>query len=226
MKINYCLPIIKNSKEKVLQEILQNIGSFDFFEVWVDYVENIDEKFIQNLIEKIGEKLIIVFRRQNIEELKMNKEKRLKIISLLKNSQAFLDLDIFGQKDELDYIKNNKEEVKTIVSYHNHQETPNDSKLEEIIDTMKIYDPEIFKIATKCNSSKDALRLLRLLLAMKEKDVKAIVLGMGKLGVITRIFGTIWGNEMIFTPLHVTESSAPGQLTKEQLETIFKVLEG
>lgn len=225
MKIKYCLPVIKDTKEEVLQEILQNLEHYDFFEVWIDYIENMDEKFVQDLIDKIGEKLIVVFRRQNLEELKMNKDERLKIISLLKNSQTLLDLDIFGQKEELDYIKNNYLEVKTVVSYHNYQETPVDSELKEIIDTMKIHDPEIFKIATKCNNPKDALRLLGLLLAMKEKDVKGIVLGMGEFGIITRIFGTIWGNEMIFAPKIKDLSSAPGQLTREQLETIFSILE-
>ncbi|MBI2597270.1 type I 3-dehydroquinate dehydratase [Candidatus Daviesbacteria bacterium] len=225
MKIKYCLPIIKNSKEEVLQEILQNLERYDFFEVWVDYIENIDEKFVQNLKEQFREKLIVVFRRQNLEELKMSKDERLKIISILKNSRALLDLDIFGQKEELDHIKNNRQEVKTIVSYHNYKETPDDSKLKEIIDTMKIHDPAIFKIATKCNSPKDALRLMGLFLAMKEEGVKGIVLGMGKFGIITRIFGTMWGNEMIFAPKNVAESSAPGQLTKKHLETIFRVLE-
>ncbi|MBI4038447.1 type I 3-dehydroquinate dehydratase [Candidatus Daviesbacteria bacterium] len=224
MKIKYCLPIIKNTKEEVLQEVLQSLRSYDFFEVWVDYIENRDENFVQDLIGQFKEKLIIVSRRQNLEEVSMNLEKRLKIISLLENSQSMIDLDILMQKDELDQIKNKKMKVKTIISYHNYQETPDDSKLKEIIDTMKIYDPEVFKIATKCNNQKDALRLLGLLLAMKEKDVKAIILGMGESGIITRIFGTIWGNEMIFAPKNLAESSAPGQLTKEQLETIFRVL--
>ena len=225
MKIKYCLPIIKNTKEEVLQEILQSLNQYDIFEVWVDYIENLDEKFVKNLIVKFKEKLIVVFRRQNLEKVSISLEKRLIIISLLENTQSMIDLDILAQKNELDQIKNHGMKIKTIVSYHNYQETPDDSKLKEIIDTMKIYDPEAFKIATKCNNQKDALRLLGLLLAMKEKDVKAIVLGMGELGIITRIFGTIWGNEMIFAPKNISESSAPGQLTREQLETIFRVLE-
>lgn len=222
--MKYCLPIIKNSKEDVLQEVWQNMENYDFFEVWLDYIEDIDEAFIENLQEQLMERLVVVFRRQNLEGAKINLKDRFKIISLFKNSQSMLDLDIFRQKEDLDYIKNNNLVIKTIVSYHNYQETPEDGKLKEIIDTMKIYEPTIFKISTKCNNPKDALRLLGLLLAMQEKGIKAIILGMGEMGVITRIFGTIWGNEMIFAPLHVAESSALGQLTKGQLETIFREL--
>ena len=69
MKIKYCLPIIKNTKEEVLQEILQSLNQYDIFEVWVDYIENLDEKFVKNLIVKFKEKLIVVFRRQNLEKV-------------------------------------------------------------------------------------------------------------------------------------------------------------
>ncbi len=221
--IKYCLPIIKNSKKEVLKDLA--IKGYDFYEVWLDYIEDIDEVFIQNLINKLKEKLILVLRRKNLEKEKISKVQSLEIISLLKNSQSKVDLDINGQKDQLNFIKAGNLNVNTIVSYHDYEETPDDSNLREIIDTMKIYNPGIFKVATKCNSPKDALRLLGLLLAMKEKGVKTIVLGMGELGVITRIFGTIWGNEMIFAPKNIAESSAFGQLTRKQLETIFTVLE-
>lgn len=224
--MKYCLPIIKKSKEEVLQEILQNMNNYDFFEVWLDYIADIDDAFIKNLKDKLEKKLILVFRRQNLETIKMSRDERLKIISALKNSLSTVDLDISEQKDDLDYIKNEGLKFNTIVSYHNYQETPEDGKLKEIIDTMKQYNPLIFKIATKCNNPKDALRLLGLLLAMRERNVRCIVLGMSELGIITRIFGTLWGNEMIFAPKKTTEASAPGQLTKEQLEKIFSVLKG
>lgn len=217
----YCLPIIKSSNEEVLQEIQQSLSSYDFFEIWVDYIENIDEKFIKGLIDRFGGKLIVVFRRLNFEGSKISKEKRLRIISTLEHSQAMVDLDIYDQKGELDNIKDNKMNLKTIVSYHNYQETPDDNKLKEIIDTMKIYDPVIIKVATKCNSPKDGLRLLDLLLKMQGAGVRSIILGMGHFGIITRIFGTIFGNEMIFAPKDKSQSSAPGQLTKQQLEAIF-----
>lgn len=224
MTIKYCLPIIKNSKAEVLQEILQNIDSYDFFEVWVDYIEDINEQFVQGLIDRFGEKLIVVLRRQNLDKLRMNKDKKLKILSTLENSQAMLDLDIYDQKAELDRLKTNRANVKTIISYHNYLETPNDNKLKKIIGTMKIYNPAIFKIATQCNSPKDGLRLLNMLLKMQEANVRSIILGMGQFGVITRIFGTILGNVMTFAPNNSSQLSAPGQLTKGQLETIFREL--
>ncbi|MBU0999786.1 shikimate dehydrogenase [Patescibacteria group bacterium] len=221
---SFCLPILKEGKEEILKIIKDNIHDFEYFEVWLDYIKDLDEFFIKNLINEFKDKLIIVFRRKNLETMKLSFEKRVKIIYLLENSGSLLDLDIISQKKELSLIRKKGVKISTIVSYHNYHQTPNDRKLKEIIDTIKEYKPSILKIATKCNSSKDALQLLRLLLMVKEKNMKCIVLGMGEFGIITRIFGSLWGNELTFTPKNKFESSAPGQLTKNQLETIFGIL--
>ncbi len=224
MKINYCLPIIKTEKSEVKSEIGKNINEFEYLEVWLDYVEDIDEKFVIELSESLGGKLILLFRRQNLEKVKMPKDERCSIINLLNEKSVFLDLDIFDQKEELEFIKNNNLEIKKIVSYHSYEKTPVNEQIHEIIDTMNTYNPEIVKIATMCNSEADALGLLQLQLVLKEKKIKHIISGMGDYGKITKIFGTIWGNEMVFCPAKQDEASAPGQLTKRQLENIFKKL--
>ncbi len=220
MKTKYCLPIIKKTEQEVMHMIYGSIGKYAYFEVWLDYIDQLDETFIEKLEELLKKRLILLFRRQKLEKMHMDLGKRLKIISRL-NGRSFIDLDVFDQKQELDYIKNNKLRVRTIVSYHNYKETPSDEKLKEIIDTMQLYKPEIIKISTFCNSQKDALRLLHLLLELKERKKRCIVLGMGEFGNITRIFGTLWGNEMVFAPQVSKEQSAKGQLTRKQLERIF-----
>jgi 3-dehydroquinate dehydratase len=68
------------------------------------------------------------------------------------------------------------------------------------------------------------LKLLLLQQNLKAQNKKHIVLGMGEFGTITRVFGTLWGNELIYAPISKGEASAPGQLTKQELENIFKDL--
>ena len=226
MKIQYCLPIIKSSKTDILKTINTNKNVYDFFEVWLDYINDLDKAFLENLAKDLGGKLIVVFRRQNYEKQHMDLEKRLIFISLFKNSPVLVDLDIVEQEKEIQYIKEDRLRINTLLSYHNYQKTPSDSTLRKIVDTMNIYKPTILKIAAMCNNKKDAIRLLGLTLELKDRGKNCIVLGMGEFGTITRIFGTLWGNEMIFAPKVVTEQSAPGQLTKSQLEVIFEQLKG
>jgi len=89
---------------------------------------------------------------------------------------------------------------------------------------MNKHNPDIYKIATMCTSETDALKLLLLQQNLKGQNKRHIVLGMGEFGTITRVFGTLWGNELIYAPLTQEEASAPGQLTKEELAVIFDKL--
>jgi 3-dehydroquinate dehydratase I len=223
MKINYCLPIIKETKKEILEVINAYRKEYEYFEVWLDYVKDLDQSFLKELLEKHQDKLIIVLRQKNLEPIKMSLEKRLEIIKLLNNSDSYLDLDI-SQQEELKYIETNAFTVKKIISYHNYEETPEKEKLNEIIDRIKKYTPEIIKISTYCKSEKDALNLLYLQQKLKKEEKKHIILGMGKSGIVTRIFGTVWGNEITFAPIDKSDASAPGQLTKNQLENIYEIL--
>ena len=224
MKINYCLPIIKKNKEEIFKIIETNISDYQYFEVWLDYVENLDEAFITKLTNLLENHLIVLFRRLNLEPIIMDVQHRLDIISLVSTSESFLDLDI-TQKEELEYVQKNAIKINIIISYHDYHETPSDQKLKDILAEMKKYNPTIYKIATICVSEDDAIKLLQLQGILKKENKRHIVLGMGKFGTITRVFGALWGNEMIFAPETIEDQSAPGQLTKMQLENIFKQLQ-
>jgi len=226
MKINYCLPIIEADQAKVLEIIRANNEDYSYFEVWLDYVNEVDDSFIKQLVDLAEEKLILLFRRQNLEAIKMPIEQRFSILESAQGAPILVDLDITTQAAELGYIGQHDLNIKTIVSYHDYQETPNAVRLETIIATMDGYRPAIYKLAGLCQNSDDALRLLQQLLKFKAKGQAAIVLGMGEPGLVTRIFGTLWGNAMAFAPLDQAGQSAPGQLTRQQLENIFKELQG
>jgi len=224
MKIHYCLPIIKKTKEEVLETIKMNRQEYDYFEIWLDYVRDVDESFVKHLIADLQEKLLLLFRRQNLEEIHMQENTRKHILSLLQNTPALIDLDITTQREELEYIKENNLQVQLITSYHNYTETPDNETFEKIISDMAYYAPAIYKVATFCQTENDTMQLLQLLLTLRKQDKQYIVLGMGEKGLATRIFGTVWGNAMIFAPRKKDENSAPGQLTKTQLEDIFSII--
>jgi 3-dehydroquinate dehydratase type I len=224
MRIAYCLPIIKTSQAEVLEAIAGNDQDYAYFEVWLDYVDRVDDAFIKQLIDTLNGRLVILFRRQNLEDIKMELDARLAILGLLKGTDVLVDLDVTTQAAELEHIKDSGLNLKTIASYHNYKETPDAVQLKAIIDTMNGYQPSIYKLATLCVGPEDGLRLLNQLLALKAEGLRAIVSGMGEFGAVTRVFGALWGNDMTFAPKDTRESSAPGQLTRGQLDTIFKEL--
>jgi 3-dehydroquinate dehydratase-1 len=220
----YCLPIIEKRKAAVQKTLQKEIERFRFAEVWVDYIEDIDPGFITSLIGSYPHRLIIVFRRQNLEPMKMSPEERWQIISSLSRKQVLVDFDIASQTDEIARVQAERLAIKSILSYHNYSFTPSDTELRSITRRMRGWGAHISKISTLCKNQRDALRLLALLIDLREAGQKSIILGMGKHGTITRIFGTVWGNEMTFTPVELTARTAAGQLTVDKLDSIMQAL--
>lgn len=223
MAIKYCLPIIDTDPKRIQAIINDNLASYEFFEVWLDYIDDLQNDFIQTLCDQLGDRIILLFRRQNLEPINLSDERRLAIIDIISKSKALLDLDI-SQQHELEYIQKNNISINLLISYHNYESTPNTVRLEEIIVTMESYKPSIYKLATLCAGPQDALLLLQTLLELKASGKSIIVFGMGEHGSATRIFGTLWGNEMVFAPVNQDERTAEGQLTKHDLDTVFKAL--
>ena len=220
MKINYCLPIIKNNKREVFDFVKKYRNEYEYLEIWLDPIKDIDIPFVDKLIYMLQDKLILLFHRGSEIKTQISTEQKRKVLDLLDKSQSFIDLDL-SEKDELAYLTRVK--IKTIISYHDYKETPVD--LGEIVKKIDKYVPDVYKIATMCNFETDGLKLLLLQQNLKLQNKKHIVLGMGEFGTITRVFGTLWGNELIYAPLTKQETSAPGQLTKQELEKIFSSLE-
>lgn len=219
MKNKYCLPIMKNTKREVIKSL--KIKGYGFYEIWLDYIRDLDDQFVVDVAKKNQEKLIFLFRRQNLEKIKLPLERRQKIISTLSKFNVFLDIDFLTQYEELEFLRQNPGKSRLILSYHNYKETPKLDYLLNLINKMEKFNPDIFKIATMCNKETDSLNLLNLLLKLKGQRLKYIVLGMGEKGLITRIFGPIWGNQLIFAPQNLKDKSAEGQLTKKQLQLIL-----
>ncbi len=225
MQINYCLPIIKTTKSEVLGVIEKNKSDYQYFEIWLDYVTDIDDAFVTEVAADLEERLILLFRRQNLEAPVMSEATRQHFFGILHGKKPYVDLDIATQQKDVDYIAEKKLSLPLILSYHNYQTTPDDHDLHEFLSQMEKYNPATYKFATFCQSESDAIRLLQLLLMLKQQGKRFIILGMGEHGTITRIFGTEWGNEMIFAPQTAASKSAPGQFTREQLEKIFTIIE-
>lgn len=225
MQNKYCLPIIALSWDEIAQKIETNKPNYGYFELWLDYVDNLEVSAVKNLLEKYPGRIILVFRRQNLEPIKMPVEKRRSILQAAVSSDCLVDFDITCQTEDLDYAAENGIQLKKIVSFHNYNETPSDGELAEKTKQIESYGPYIIKLSTYCNSKEDALRLLELERRLAKENKQHIVLGMGENGQITRVFATLWGNALAFVPENTGEESAKGQITREKFEKIMKELE-
>lgn len=108
-----------------------------------------------------------------------------------------------------------------IVSYHNFEFTPEQEELEALLKRCYERGGEIAKIAVQVNSQEDVRKLLNLYGIPGKK----VILGMGKLGRIIRVMGPYLGAEFTFAAPEDGEETAPGQLSYDQLEAIYKVID-
>lgn len=220
----YCLPIMKKTRAEVSSTIEENLNRFRYFEVWLDYITDIDPGFAASLVGLYPHRLIMVLRRQRFETQKISKEMRFDILRTFSKKQVLVDLDVAHQTEDIQRIQSERLTLKTILSYHNYSQTPSDTELRSIAERMEDWGAYISKIATFCTIQRDALRLLSLLIDLREAGRKCIVSGMGKHGTITRVFGPQWGNELSFAFVDVEQRSAPGQIPLDKLDLIMQAL--
>lgn len=109
---------------------------------------------------------------------------------------------------------------KVILSAHDFECTPTDETLESLFLRAHQLGGDVAKVAVMPISPDDVLRLLtvtrRMSLAL---PIPVISMSMGSLGVMTRIFGGVFGSAMTFATS--VGESAPGQIALKDLREIL-----
>lgn len=224
----YCLPLQCRTVAEVERQLNAHSYAYHWFEIWVDLLESCDPAWLRDVVAHWGERVIVLFRRPNLEPVRMSLAERCALMDVLAGTPAKVDFDWQTQQDDIREWKQRSDMSHVILSMHNYARTPPQTELEAVCREMAAECPWIAKFATMCNSREDAIRLLQLQQwsANVLEETKPLVLGMGEHGLVTRIFGTLWGNPIVFAPVTSSHASAPGQLTREEFAEIFALLEG
>ena len=80
---------------------------------------------------------------------------------------------------------------------------------------------DIVKIASHVSRAEDLQNLFKLY----RKDCRMVIIGMGKLGVISRIAAPLLGAEFTFAAPEAGKETAPGQISKDKLLSIIRQIE-
>jgi 3-dehydroquinate dehydratase/shikimate dehydrogenase len=107
--------------------------------------------------------------------------------------------------------------TKRIVSFHDFRKTPDN--LAEIHQRLSQCNPDIVKISTMANHPSDNVRILNMVRTAK---VPTIGLGMGDIGVPTRILGRKFGAPHTYATFHHDRALAPGQLSFEHMTQVYR----
>lgn len=106
--------------------------------------------------------------------------------------------------------------VKRLISYHNMREVPAD--LERIHERMCGQDADVVKIAVRVQNPGENLRLLKLIQNAKKPTV---ALGMGDLGMPSRLLGAKYGAPFTYAAFNKERGIAPGLPSFEELHRLY-----
>ena len=209
---------IENKIENVLKE------DVSFIEFRFDYLKDFDN--VELILEKISKynKQSIYTLRPVTEGGKYAEDDSKRIILLKKlalSRPMLLDLEynIISTNDELaDFVDDNG--IRTLISWHDFAITPNQEFLVDLIDKMRIFS-HFIKIVTTANTIEDTIRVMKLY-KLIGSSLNLIAFSMGELGIISRVLCTVVGDSP-FTYATVENAIAPGQLTINQMKSIYSL---
>ena len=114
--------------------------------------------------------------------------------------------------------------IKTIVSKHLAKHTPAEADIISTLQDMQYTGADIVKLAVMPQNRADVMSLLNATYryAALPESVPVITMSMGRLGVLSRICGSLTGSCLTFGT--VGAASAPGQIDCEELSHILDIL--
>jgi 3-dehydroquinate dehydratase I len=227
MKKKICISIPLTEDDEEIEkkiEIIRKEDEHSFIEFRFDYLKEF--KNIDKILERISK-----FKNKSIYTLRPISEggnfsegetERLILIKKLALSRPMLldlEYNFISKNNELaDFIDENQ--VRILVSWHDFTRTPDKEILMDLIDKMRIFS-NFIKIVTFAKSIEDSINILELY-DIIDTTINLVAFSMGDLGIITRILCNIVGN-CPFTYATIDKAIAPGQLTRDQMKSIYKL---
>jgi len=228
---NICVPVMSESLSALISERIdaERYSSCDFIEIRIDYIkENIVDEtkaVLEYLRGVMPEKMYIVtfrtyleggtgrFSYDTDEKDFVSKYEEL-LEDIVENvSCQYIDVEINRGRDILDNIgrKAHKKGIAVIGSYHNFDETPSAEVMTDIMSKINGSEADVIKMAVMPENNNDVHRLMKMTKqAVCLFDKPVITMSMGQLGVVSRIYGFLYGSKLTFGA--VGKTSAPGQI--------------
>jgi len=222
-----CIPVVAATNEEAMKQMDKCFPLADVVELRIDFIRNVNVGKL--LSAKTGKVLVTARKKDEGGNFEGDEKERFSLLSEAVTLGAdFVDIELSTDetftKKLLEDIKEHGDQTKLIVSHHDFNGTPSESKLQNIFNKCVDRGAHIVKIATFAGSMGDNLKILELITHAKRMNQKIIALCMGEKGKISRIMAPYFGSYLSFASLEKGAESAPGQLTIEEMREIFRIL--
>lgn len=230
-----CVSVMDAKKEDIVSEVKRLVDcQAEMIEWRVDAFENVTSvnavREVLNEIKDLVKETILIFTFRSKEQggqRSLDSEKVYDLHQVAAESKVvdFIDVEYFYTEDaDAEIYELQRMGTKVITSHHDFHETPSADVLFMLLEQMKHSNADIVKLALMPQSAEDVLRLLSETNHFHKRypDQPLITMAMGKLGMVSRISGELFGSCVTFGA--GKNASAPGQIEMAKLEEILKVL--
>jgi 3-dehydroquinate dehydratase-1 len=207
-----CVSLGRMSYEECREIVLRE----RFVELRMDLLK-LTQSQLQEIIALPGKK-ILTCRKGDYTD-----NERLELfLESIGNGVDYIDLELEMLQDMKHKIisKARSCSSQVIVSHHDYSGTPGKETLLDLIQACKKAGADIVKLACQVMEPADNIRLL----ALYEANQQLVIIGMGKLGTITRIAGPLLGGLFTYAAPGQEMETAAGQLTRESLQLVYGLI--
>jgi 3-dehydroquinate dehydratase-1 len=191
----------------------------DLFELRLDRLAGMTDE-VERTLPKLRRPLIITAR--DPREGGANKLRLLQRRDLLRrflNHAYYIDVELRSARALQVLLANAKtKKVRQIVSFHDFKSTPSARILAAKARQARSHGADIFKVATRTDTPMELGRLLEFM-THSRLNLSIAVMGIGKLGSISRVLLTRAGSVLIYASI-AAASDVEGQMSLEQLRTL------
>jgi len=191
----------------------------DLFELRLDRLPGMADQ-VESALPKLRRPLIITARHPHeggANKLRLRQRRDL-LARFLKHA-GYIDVELRSARALRALLAIAKtKNVRRIISFHNFKSTPSEKILAAKARKAKSQGADIFKVATRTDTPIELERLLELITSSR-LDLALAVMGIGRLGAISRVLLTRAGSVLIYASLGAA-TDVEGQMSVEQLRVL------
>lgn len=230
-----CVPVVDQKKADIIASVDALVsGGIKMIEWRADFYEALlDEGALKELLEilrdKTKETILLVTVRTSLEggNVTLDETERIHLLEGIAKTHCadLVDVEYFTYREPTALIHTLQQHgALVIASHHNFAETPSTEHMLSALEEMARGDADVVKLAVMPQKIKDLLDLLQVTeeFHYRYKDMPLITMSMGRIGMLSRISGEIFGSCVTFGS--GKEASAPGQLNYQDLEEILAMM--
>ena len=191
----------------------------DLFELRLDRLVGIAD-WVEEVLPKLRRPLIITARDPHEGGAnKLRLRQRWDLLVRFLNHADYIDIELRSARALKSLLANDKtKEVRQIISFHDFKSTPSARILAAKARQASSHGADIFKVATRTDTPMELARLLEFVTG-SALDLSLAVMGIGKLGAISRVLLAHAGSVLIYASI-TGVSDVEGQMSLEQVRAL------